>query len=83
MDWDEKSIKLYVDGKLLNSVDATKTVNEDGSGVNPYKGAQYMILNLAIGGASGGDPTGTAFPARFEVDYVRVYQKSAATEGGK
>jgi hypothetical protein len=32
------------------------------------------LLNLAIGGNSGGDPSKTAFPARFEVDYVRVYQ---------
>jgi len=31
-------------------------------------------LNLAIGGTAGGDPSATAFPARFEVDYVRVYQ---------
>jgi hypothetical protein len=30
---------------------------------------------LAIGGQNGDDPAGTAFPARFEVDYVRVYQR--------
>jgi hypothetical protein len=29
----------------------------------------------AIGGTSGGDPSKTQFPARFVVDYVRVYQK--------
>ena len=34
-----------------------------------------MILNLAIGGTNGGDASETEFPARFEVDYVRVYQK--------
>ena len=34
-----------------------------------------MLLNLAIGGMNGGDPTGTSFPSKFEVDYVRVYQK--------
>ena len=34
-----------------------------------------MILNLAIGGQNGGDPAGTTFPARYEVDYVRVFQK--------
>jgi hypothetical protein len=33
------------------------------------------ILNLAIGGANGGDPSATAFPTRYEVDYVRVFQK--------
>jgi hypothetical protein len=33
------------------------------------------LLNLAIGGDNGGDPSGTTFPSRFEIDYVRVYQK--------
>jgi hypothetical protein len=33
------------------------------------------LLNLAIGGTQGGDPSQTEFPARFEVDYVRIYQK--------
>lgn len=39
-----------------------------------------MLLNLAIGGAQGGDPSKTAFPTRFEIDHVRVYQKPAAPE---
>jgi beta-glucanase (GH16 family) len=33
----------------------------------------YMLVNLAIGGTSGGDPSHTTFPARYEIDY---YQKS-------
>gem|GEM_PF-4327654 len=32
------------------------------------------MLNLAIGDTSGGDPPKTEFPAKFEVDWVRVYQ---------
>ena len=35
----------------------------------------HMLLSLAIGGMNGGDPGDTEFPARFEIDYVRVYQK--------
>lgn len=34
----------------------------------------YVLLNLAVGGTNGGNPWGTSFPAKFEVDYVRVYQ---------
>ena len=34
-----------------------------------------MLFDLAIGGQNGGDPSNTTFPNRFEVDYVRVYQK--------
>ncbi len=76
MDWDEKFIRLYVDDLLLNEVDLTKTINQDGSQKNPFHQPHYMLLNLAIGGDNGGDPTQTTFPTRFEVDYVRVYQKA-------
>lgn len=75
MDWDETAIQLYVDDELLNSVSLTETINKDGTGVNPFRQPHYLLLNLAIGGDNGGDPATTAFPSRFEVDYVRVYQK--------
>jgi beta-glucanase (GH16 family) len=73
MDWDENRIVITVDGEVLNDSDLNKAANPDGS--NGYRQAQYILLNLAIGGNSGGDPSATKFPARFEVDYVRVYQK--------
>jgi beta-glucanase (GH16 family) len=74
MDWDERAIALFVDGQLLNKVDLAKTVNQDGSGTNPLRHPHYILVNLAIGGTQGGDPASTAFPARLEVDYIRVYQ---------
>lgn len=42
----------------------------------PFDLPQYLKLNLAIGGAWGGIKgiDDTAFPHRFEIDYVRVYQ---------
>lgn len=45
----------------------------------PYDAPQYLLLNLAIGGDMGGRVDDAIFPARFEIDYVRVYQKGAAT----
>ncbi len=75
MDWDADWIRMYVDDQLMNEVDLSKTVNPDGT--NPFHAPQTMILNLAIGGQSGGDPSKTAFPARYMIDYVRIYQKSA------
>jgi len=75
MDWDAKVIKLYVDEMLLNTTDLKDTINKTKDGKNPFHQFHYLILNLAIGGTSGGDPSKTDFPARFEVDYVRVYQK--------
>ena len=74
MDWDERAIVLSVDGERLNEVHLSRTINQDGSAVNPFHHPQYLLLNLAVGGTQGGDPSETTFPARFEVDYVRVYQ---------
>lgn len=77
MDWDENSIRLYVDDLLLNETDLRQTFNTDEEKKNPFRQPQYLMLNLAVGGMNGGDPSKTRFPARFEVDYVRVYQKDA------
>jgi beta-glucanase (GH16 family) len=78
MDWDVNSIKLYIDERLLNTIDLQKTFNKDKYGKNPFRQPHYIILNLAVGGASGGDPSNTKFPAKFEIDYVRIYR---LTEG--
>ena len=76
MDWDAESIKLYVDDRLLNEIKTNKTVNPGNGPIrHPFRQPHYLLLNLAIHGTCGGDPSGTEFPARFEVDYVRVYQK--------
>jgi beta-glucanase (GH16 family) len=83
MDWDEKAIKLFLDDKLINEQDLTKTVNTAGrgNGVNPFINRPvYLLLNQAIGGQNGGDPGNTEFPVKFHVDYVRVWQKPAATK---
>lgn len=74
MDWDEQRIALYVDDQLLNEVDLEETYNP-GHKKNPFRHPHYLILNLAVGGDNGGDPAATGFPARFEVDYVRVYRR--------
>jgi beta-glucanase (GH16 family) len=75
MDWSKDFIELYVDGQLLNKVAVDSLYNKDGSGFNPFRQPHYMLLNLAIGGQNGGDPYSTSFPRKFEIDYVRVYQK--------
>jgi len=77
MDWDKDNIKLYVDDQLLNTIELSKTINGTPDKANPFHEPHYMLLNLAIGGTNGGDPSATEFPARFEIDYVRVYQRQA------
>ena len=73
MDWDENRVVISVDGEVLNDSDLNQAANPDGS--NGFRQAHYIILNLAIGGTAGGDPSATTFPARFEIDYVRIYQR--------
>jgi len=75
MDWDAQAVRLYVDDLLLNEVKTSETVNQDDTSFNPMQQPHYMLLNLAIGGDNGGEPTGTTFPNRYEIDYVRVYQQ--------
>ncbi|SPE27388.1 Glycoside hydrolase, family 16 [Candidatus Sulfopaludibacter sp. SbA6] len=73
MDWDENRAVISVDGEVLNDSDLNDAANPDGK--NGFRQAHSILLNLAVGGTAGGDPSATEFPARFEVDYVRIYQK--------
>ena len=34
----------------------------------------HILLNLALGGVNGGDPSKPNYPITYYVDYVRVYQ---------
>ena len=75
MDWDESAIRLYLDDELLNEVPLSTTVNgRIGNHANPFHRPQYILLNLALGGDNGGTIDDAAFPMRYEIDYVRVYQ---------
>lgn len=73
-EWDQEKIKIFLDGKLLNTLKMGTTRNQDGPAINPFAAPHRFRLNLAVG-AAGGDPSGTSFPQRYEVDYVRIYQK--------
>lgn len=73
-EWDEKSIRILLDGKLISNINLENTYNENNPNFNPFRQNHYLLLTMALGGDNGGDPSGTSFPARFEIDYVRVYQ---------
>jgi len=75
MDWTENYISLFVDDELMLKVDMADLKNKDAKGLNPFQQPHYMLLDLAMGGLNGGELGDTKFPNRFEVDYVRVYQK--------
>lgn len=74
LEWDAQHLDFFVDDHKYF------TYTNEGSGVDawPYDKDQYLILNLAIGGAWGGAKgiDETCFPQRYYIDYVRVYQRS-------
>lgn len=68
---DDNYIRLYLDG--IEKVTYSQSSAWNGT-YNPFLSQEmYMLLDLAVGGTSGGDPTNTTFPQRFYVDYVRYY----------
>ena len=76
MDWDERSICLYLDDELLNEIPLSSTINGSiGQHSNPFHRPQYILLNLALGGDNGGTIDNEALPLRYEIDYVRIYEK--------
>lgn len=73
MMWTPDYMTFYIDGNTIF------TYKNDGSGKNawPFDAPFYIILNLAWGGAWGGQGgiDESVLPATMEVDYVRVFQK--------
>lgn len=72
MDWNGTKIDLYVDDMLMNTSNLADMLNSDGK--SPFMQKAYMIVNLAIGGQNGGDPSKTTFPQTYQIDYLRVFQ---------
>lgn len=70
--WTPQQIAIAVDGKRYFTFEK----ESGGAAVWPFDRPHYLILNLAIGGAWGGRNgiDDSAFPARFHIDYVRVYK---------
>ncbi len=73
--WTADSIKLYLDGVLMNSVLVSSIVNPAGTTpANGFQQAHFFLLNLAVG-SNGGTPRVKTSQITYEVDYIRVYQK--------
>lgn len=82
MDWDADRIQLLLDGELLNEINLRQADRGGGPqcNVNPFSNdcidfGHYILIKLALG-SNGGTPDLSKFPLRYEIDYVRVYQKT-------
>lgn len=74
LEWTEDYIRTFVDGEVLFTFDNDKQGNVS---TWPFSKPFYLIFNLAWGGMWGGAKgvDESALPARYEIDYVRVFQK--------
>lgn len=72
MEWDENKIDYFYDGQLYRTQSIVDLTDE--SGFNPFRQPHYLRLNLAIWDKKGIDDS--AFPLRYEIDYVRLYRRS-------
>ena len=79
LEWEEGVMRWYVDGVLYQT--QKEWHSENGVFPAPFDKPFHLVLNLAVGGGFVGAPNpATPFPSRFEVDWVRVYQKSEPTK---
>jgi beta-glucanase (GH16 family) len=73
VEWDADKLELFFDGKKVHAYlrDAAKPERW------PFDKAFYLIMNVAVGGSWGGQKgiDEKAFPARMEIDWVRVYAR--------
>ena len=83
MEWDEQSIKFYIDGTMFFEVKPSQYQNDNPlyteySSNAPFDQDFHILLNLAVGGNYDG---GLSVDANFEeaemlVDYVRIYHQN-------
>ena len=74
IEWDEERIDFFFDDEVYFTYEKEA---DAGEAEWPFDQPFYLILNVAIGGAWGGQQgiDDDIFPQRMEVDYVRVYER--------
>ena len=81
VDWQSNSISFSVDSHVYET--QTSWSSSLGPYPTPFNAPEFLLMNLAVGGNFVGNPTiaqieaGAVFPAEIQVDYVRVYQRTA------
>lgn len=70
MHWTAEGVRFGIDGFAHMRYPNLKL----GPAAWPFDAAQFLLLNVAIGGDLGGAVDERIFPVAMEVDYVRVYQ---------
>lgn len=78
VEWEPDVIRWYFDGGLYE----VRTPLDLAGRRWAFDHDFFILLNLAVGGAWPGAPDATTtFPQRYQIDYVRVYQRPAPAGG--
>ncbi|WP_254089354.1 carbohydrate-binding protein [Dawidia soli] len=71
IEWNANTIRWFIDGNQYHVIDITNGV----SGTHEFHNNFFILLNLAVGGRwPGWTVNDAALPAKYYVDYVKVYQ---------
>ena len=85
VEWEPGKISWYLDGNLYHTESDWYSITEGQGELTypaPFDQPFYIILNLAVGGSWVGYPDETTDfeNARYEIDYVKVYQRDSYDE---
>jgi beta-glucanase (GH16 family) len=85
MDWTPDMITTYIDGNQIWAIDISPEQCPPEK-CSEFHDFHFLLLNLAVGGSYTGllspaQITAT-FPARYEIDYIRVYANEWTEVGG-
>ncbi|WP_428328297.1 glycoside hydrolase family 16 protein [Mucilaginibacter sp.] len=71
IDWDDSSIRWYIDDTLYVTANIANNINNTGAFHLPF----FILLNMAVAGDFPGQTVDESkLPAKMYVDYVRVYK---------
>lgn len=68
VEWSAAEINFFIDNKLYHTVANSDSI--------PFNHNFFILVNLAMGGNFGGEIDKQFSVDKFEIDYIRVYQKT-------
>ena len=80
VEWNQDRMDFFFDDKKYCTFDL-KAADERGE--NPFRKPQFLMVNLALGGAWGGQIDDAIMPQKFLIDYVRVFKEKVGGQESK
>lgn len=73
MEWDKEKMNFFFDDHKFHTfvIDSAVVGND-----NPFRKDFYLLINMAMGAGWPGPIDDNVLPQKFEVDYVRIFEKN-------